>query len=123
MTASSGTTATSTTTGALVVTGGVGITGTLFAGSGIQTPSGALEVGLGRGTDGAAFLDLTSAAGETDFNARIIKNPTADGVLGIYQKGTGATEIRNTVGATSGAGTLVQGARSASTTASAANTG
>lgn len=123
LTASSGTTATSTTTGALVVTGGVGLTGTLFAGSGIQIPGGALEVGLGRGSDGPAFIDLTSATGEPDFNARIIKNAGANGVLGLYNSGTGAIEIRNTTGATTGAGTLVQGARSSSTTASAANSG
>lgn len=111
LTASSGTTATSTTTGALVVTGGAGITGTLFAGSGIQTPGGAVEVGLGRGSDGAAFVDLTSVLGETDFSARLIRNGGANGVLGLYQKGTGTVEIRNSVDATTGNGIAVQGFR------------
>lgn len=115
LTASSGTTATSPTTGALVVTGGAGVSGTLFAGSGLVTAAGVIEVGLGRSSDGVAFVDLTSATGETDFNARIIKNSGANGILGIYQKGTGTVEIRNAVDTSTGNGTLVQGYRAGAT--------
>ena len=89
----SGTTSTSTTTGALTVTGGLGMTGTLFAGGGLQTLAGAIEVGTGRGSDGAAFVDLTSQTGAVDFNSRLIRNSGANGSLDLYQTGTGAVNI------------------------------
>lgn len=47
------------------------------------------ELGKGRGNNGSAYVDLTSATGETDYNARIIRNSGVNGSLDIIQKGTG----------------------------------
>lgn len=58
-------------------------TGTFIRGSfssGIET-KGAVEVGFGRSSDGAAYVDLISQASESDFNARLIRYSGISGDL------------------------------------------
>ena len=55
----------------------------------VQTTFGQMELGLGRSSDGAAYVDFVSQSSELDNNARIIRQSGANGFLDFTNKGTG----------------------------------
>lgn len=103
------------TVGALVVAGGIGIGGERSI-----TARGSIELGQGRLSDGSVFIDLKSTSAASDFDARIIRNSTANGSLEIYSSGTSGIVLRNTANTATGLGVLVQGVRGTSATTAAA---
>ncbi|RWP05108.1 hypothetical protein [Mesorhizobium sp.] len=49
----------------------------------------ALELGIGRSTDGSTFVDFHAQNPDVDFSARIIRDSGANGSLQIHNNGTG----------------------------------
>lgn len=86
--------------GALTTGGNATINGSISSGSinitGATTEAKSLEIGTGRTGDGNSFIDLVSDATYTDYGARIIRSPGANGATSIVTRGTGALALATT---------------------------
>lgn len=59
-------------------------------GMGASTEDAAIQIGQGRTGDGNSYFDLIGDATYTDYGVRLIRYAGANGVSGIYHRGTGA---------------------------------
>lgn len=77
---------------ALSVAGAADFGSSVVTGRGVSTGDIAIEHGSLRTADGNVYIDLHAQAGQ-DYNARILRNPGANGELQIFQTGTGFYDI------------------------------
>jgi len=79
---------TATPANKLSVVGGASFGNTITTGNGVSTDTCAIELGGNRTGNGYAAIDLHSSA-SSDYDARIVKEPTVNGGLIIFNKGSG----------------------------------
>lgn len=76
----------------LDVNGSANFGATITTGTGVSTGDAHLELGGNRTGSGPAYIDLHAAAG-TDFEARVIRGPGANGNMEIANAGTGVLTV------------------------------
>ena len=69
-------------------TGSIAMGGRIDSGAGVSTGDASIELGSSRSGNGFSYVDFHSTSG-TDFDFRIIRDPTANGVASILNTGTG----------------------------------